>query len=438
MRGIVAIIGRPNVGKSTLFNRLIERRQAIVDDQPGVTRDRNYGICEWNGHKFTVIDTGGYIPEDNSSIPTAIREQVEIAIEEADALLFLVDVKEGLTFDDYSIVEVLRRKKAKNVFLVVNKVDNPARDFLAGEFYSLPHDYFFTISAINGSGTGDLLDQIVRVLPSTTEDDKDTEGQVPKISFVGRPNVGKSSLINALMGRTVNIVSDVPGTTRDAIYTRYRAFGFDYYLVDTAGLRKAKKVKDQIEFYAAIRTIRAIQHSDIVCLVIDATEGLQAQDLHILSLIERHKRGMIILYNKWDLVEKYPNIEKDYIDYTLKRIAPLSDIPILFISATEKIRIYKAMETVKQLFEKRQTLIPTHHLNEVLLPIVKQTPPPSVAGKSIKIKFITQVNASNPSFVFFTNHPKLIPNSYKRFLEKRIREHFGFEGWIISIYFRES
>jgi GTP-binding protein len=436
MNGVVAIIGRPNVGKSTLFNRLIERRQAIVDDQPGVTRDRNYGICEWNGRQFTVIDTGGYIAEDTHEIAAAIREQVEIAIEQADALLLVVDVKEGLSYDDYSIIEVLRKKHAQNVFVVVNKVDNPARDFLAGEFYALPHDYFFSISAINGSGTGDLLDCLVSVLPPPIE--LNEEPRIPKISFVGRPNVGKSSLVNALLGKTVNIVSNIPGTTRDSIYTRYNAFGFDYYLVDTAGLRKAKSVKDQIEFYAAIRTIRAIQHSDIVFLVVDATVGLQAQDLHILNLIERYKRGIIILYNKWDLVQKYNNIEKDYIEHTLKRIAPLADVPILFVSATEKIRIYKAMETVKLLFEQRDTLIPTHRLNEVLLPIIRQTPPPSSGGKMVKIKFITQVSAQNPSFVCFTNYPKLIPDSYKRFLEKRIREHFGFSGWIVSIYFRES
>ncbi len=436
MKGVVAIVGRPNVGKSTLFNRLIGERKAIVDDIPGVTRDRNYGICEWNNEEFTVIDTGGFLPNTEDIFETAIREQVKIAIEEADVILFLVDIHDGVNPFDYDIAQLLRTYNSKKIIVVANKVDNS--NFLMGihEFYQLGFKTIMPIASISGFGVGDLLDEILKKLPSENQEDITIEKDIPKIAFVGRPNVGKSSLVNALLNKNQNIVTPIAGTTRDSIYTRYQAFGFDFYLVDTAGLRKKANVKEQIEFYSTIRTIKAIEDCDLAFLMLDATQGIESQDLKILDLIVSRKKGLIILVNKWDLVEKTKNIDKEYTELIKQRIAPLTHIPILFISATEKIRIHKALQKAVEVMKMKNLKIPTHELNEKLLPIIKDTPPPSYRGHLIKMKFITQTDGRCPTFAFYCNYPEHVPTNYKRFLENKIRELYGFDGWPLTILTR--
>ncbi len=437
MKGVVAIVGRPNVGKSTLFNRLIGERKAIVDDLPGVTRDRNYGICEWTDQEFTVIDTGGFLPHTPDIFEQAIREQVKIAIEEADVILFLVDVHDGINPFDFDIAQLLRTYNNKKVIIVANKVDNSKFLQSIHEFYQLGFDNIIPIASNSGFGVGDLLDEILQKLPS--ENQLETlDSDIPKIAFVGRPNVGKSSLVNALLDKNQNIVTPIAGTTRDSIYTRYKAFGFDFYLVDTAGLRKKANVKEQLEFYSTIRTIKAIDDCDVAFLMLDATQGIESQDLKILDLIVSRKKGLIILVNKWDLVEKTKNIDKEYIALIRERIAPLTHVPILFISATEKLRIHKALQKAVDVMKMKNLKIPTHELNEKLLPLIKDTPPPSYRGHLIKIKFITQTEGRCPTFAFYCNYPEQVPTHYKRFLENKIRELYSFEGWPITIVTREK
>jgi GTPase len=435
MSGIVAIIGRPNVGKSTLFNRLIAAREAIVDDSSGVTRDRHYGISEWNGVKFTVIDTGGYVPESEDLFEKAIREQVHIAMDEADMLLFVVDAMVGVVTLDMEFANIVRRSK-KPVILVVNKADNFERSDLVYEFYELALGEVYPISAMNGSGTGDLMDHLVDNLP--TNRPEPAVADVPKFAIVGRPNVGKSSLVNALLGKTQNIVTSVSGTTRDSIYTRYTAFGLDLYLIDTAGLRKKAKVHENIEFYATLRSIRAIEECDVAILLIDATLGIDQQDLNILHNITANSKGLVILVNKWDLVPKETNTARDLERLILERIAPLSNVPIIFGSALERQRILKALETAVEVYHEKDKKIPTSELNEVMQAAWNAHRPAAVRGKLIRIKYVTQIPAGSPTFLFFTNHPKLIQESYKRYLENKLRESFGFKGVTINVFFRQK
>jgi GTP-binding protein len=436
--GIVAIIGRPNVGKSTLFNRLVEQRQAIVDNAPGITRDRLYGVCEWNGRRFSVIDTGGYVPESDDLFEAAIREQVEIALDQADVVLFVTDITEGIHHSEETIADVVRRHGKSQVIVVANKTDTYDRAPLAAEFYKLGLENLHTISAISGSGTGDLLDAVVQALPPPDPAAENLEA-IPKLAIVGRPNVGKSSLVNALLGHNAHIVTPIAGTTRDSLMTRYKAFGFDYFLLDTAGLRKKAKINDNVEFYSTLRTLRAIDTCDLAVLMIDATVGIEGQDLAILRTIAQQRKGLIIAANKWDLVDK-SIVGADRILYQAieQRIAPLSHVPILLISATEKIRIHKLMETVRQVVEARNRHISTRELNETLMPLIEQTPPQTSRGRRIRIKHITQVKGRVPSFVFFTNHPDGITENYRRFLTNLLRREYGFEGWPISLFFRES
>lgn len=435
MSGIVAIIGRPNVGKSTLFNRLIAAREAIVDDVSGVTRDRHYGISEWNGVRFTVIDTGGYVPESEDVFEKAIREQVHIAMEEADVLLFVVDALVGVVSLDQEFANIVRRSK-KPVFLVANKADNYERADLVYEFYELALGEVFSISALNGTGTGDLLDTIVEALPE--DKPEPTMADVPKFAIVGRPNVGKSSLVNALLGKDQNIVTPISGTTRDSIYTRYTAFGLDLYLIDTAGLRKKAKVHENIEFYSTLRSIKAIEECDVAILLLDATLGIDAQDLNILSNITSNQKGVVILVNKWDLMEKETNTARDMEKVILERIAPLSNVPIIFGSALEKQRILKALEVAVEVYHEKQKKITTSDLNEVMQAAWNAHRPAAIRGKIIRIKYVTQVPASVPTFLFFCNHPKLIQESYKRYLENQLRDHFGFKGSPVNIFFRQK
>jgi GTP-binding protein len=436
MHGIVAIVGRPNVGKSTLFNRLIAERRAIVDDIPGVTRDRIWGKSHWNGKEFYVVDTGGYIPESSDVFAAAIREQVEIALEDADVVIFVVDVLAGVVPFDEAVADLLRKRGGSRVIVAANKSDNFQREALSAEFYALGLSPIIPISAISGSGTGDLLDAVVARLPAIA--DEIPNDPIARIAIVGRPNVGKSSLVNALIGRTENIVTPIAGTTRDSIYTRYQQFGYDFWLIDTAGLRRKAKISDNIEFYSTLRTIKAIEDCDVAMLMIDAQTGIEAQDLAILRLIEQRHKGIVILINKWDLIEKKGNIDFILRKQVEARIAPLTDVPIILISATEKIRILKALEAAQQVFKELRRKIPTRELNEILLPIINQTPPPSDRGKLVRIRFITQVTAAAPTFLFFANHPKLVVESYKRFLEKQLRQHFGFSGCPVRIFFRQK
>jgi GTP-binding protein len=436
IEGIVAIVGRPNVGKSTLFNRMIEQRQAIVDDQPGVTRDRNYGVATWNGKLFSVIDTGGYVPQSADVFDAAIREQVEVALEEADVVVFVVDVKDGLTPYDAEILDIVRRRQKDKVLLAANKADNYKNEMQAAEFYALGLKEVFPISALAGSGTGDLLDRVVELLPEGRA--TVLEEGIPKLAIIGRPNVGKSSFVNALLGRANNIVTPIAGTTRDSIATRYKAFGYDFYLVDTAGLRRKARVKDNVEFFSTIRTLRAIEECDLALLMLDAQHGIEAQDLAILNLVVKHRKGLIILVNKWDLVDKTPTADRDMRKAIEERLLPLSGVPILFVSAHEKTRLVKALQTAKEVYDSRKRRLSTHELNEVLLPLVRQTPPAGQRGKLVRIKYVTQVPGPNPTFIFFSNYPMLIQEGYKRFLENKLREHFGFQGWPISIFFKES
>jgi GTP-binding protein len=434
MSRIVAIVGRPNVGKSTLFNRLTDSREAIVDEVSGVTRDRNYGVSHWNGMDFSVIDTGGYVQNSDDIFEEEINKQVLLAIEESDLILFMVDVTCGIHELDTSVASLLRRVD-KKVLLVVNKVDNGERLMDANEFYNLGLGDYFPLSSMNGSGTGELLDEVVKNLPA---EEPGSMPELPRIAIVGRPNVGKSSLVNSLLGEERNIVTPVAGTTRDSIYTRYNKFQHDFLLVDTAGLRKKGKVSEDIEFYSVMRAVKTIENSDICLLLIDATRGIEAQDLNIMSLIQKNNKGMIVLVNKWDLIEKDNNttirVESDIREKT----APFTDYPILFISATNKQRIHKVLELVEQVNQNRNRKISTSELNEVMLQVVKNNPPPALKGKYVKIKYVTQLPIYTPAFAFFCNLPQYVKDPYKRYLENRMREKFEFTGVPIRIFFRKK
>lgn len=433
MSAIVAIVGRPNVGKSTFFNRMLQRREAIVDSVSGVTRDRHYGKSDWNGKEFSLVDTGGYVVGSDDVFEQAIDQQVEIAIDEADAIIFMVDVETGVTGMDEDVAKLLRRQD-KPVFLVVNKVDNAKRAEDAVEFYSLGLGEYYNISSINGSGTGELLDALIPVLPDTEESDD----EVPRFAIVGRPNAGKSSFINALLGEDRNIVTDIAGTTRDTIDTRYSRFGFDFNLVDTAGIRRKAKVREDLEFYSVMRAIRAIEHSDVCLLLFDATRGFDGQVENIFWLAQRNNKGIVILVNKWDLVEKETDSVKKYTQMIKERIEPFTDVPIIFISALTKQRIYKAIETAVEVYQNRSKRIPTRKLNDLLLPIIATTPPPAYKGKYVKIKYITQLPTNYPQFAFFCNLPQYIRDPYRRFLENKLRENFDFTGVPMSIYMRKK
>lgn len=435
MSGIVAIVGRPNVGKSTLFNRLISQKSAIIDDQSGITRDRNYASAFWGDHDFTVVDTGGFVQGSDDVFETAIREQVHIAINEADLLLFIVDVHVGINPLDEAFANVLRKYSDK-VLVVVNKVDNFSQIHDIAEFYAFGIEQIFPISAANGLGTGELLDKVVELLPKGNGTEFNAE--LPKFAIVGRPNVGKSSIINALLGKSQNIVTPIAGTTRDSIHTRYKAFNKDIYLIDTAGLRKKKKVHENVEFYSVMRTVKAVEQCDVAILVIDSENGLESQDINILRLAVKRRKGLVIFVNKWDIVEKETNTAKLFKEKIEEKIAPLTNIPIVFTSAITKQRVLKGLESGIAVFEEKNKIIPTKKLNEDLLPIIEHKPPPSYRGKFIKIKFITQVSAQSPTFLFFTNYPKQIKESYKRFLENQIRKLYGFDGWALNIFFRKK
>lgn len=435
MANIIAIVGRPNVGKSTLFNRLTESRKAIVDEISGVTRDRHYGKTEWNGKEFSIIDTGGYVKGSDDVFEEEIRKQVLLAIEESDLIIFMVDVTTGITHSDELIAEILR-KSPKKTLVVVNKVDNSQRFFEANEFYKLGLGDLFPVSSINGSGTGELLDSLVSLLPKPA--DIIEEAELPKFAIVGRPNVGKSSLVNALLDEERNIVTPVAGTTRDSIYTRYNKFGHDFYLIDTAGLRKKTKVTEDIEFYSVMRSIRAIESADVCLLMLDATQGIESQDLNILKLIIRNKKGVVILVNKWDLVEKDNDSTKEFTKEVKKRTAPFEDIPIIFTSAIHKQRIHKVLETAVQVFNNRKQKVSTSKLNKIMLEAIEAFHPPVSKGKYIQIKYVTQLPVPTPAFVFFCNLPQYIKDPYKRYLENRLRENFGFTGVPVEIFFRKK
>jgi GTP-binding protein len=434
MSNILAIVGRPNVGKSTFFNRLTQTRQAIVEETSGVTRDRHYGNADWNGVEFSVIDTGGYVVGSDDIFEEEIRKQVSLAIEESDVIVFMVDVKEGITGMDEDVANILRRID-KPVFLVVNKADNPQRINLAGEFYALGLGEVFPVSSINGSGTGDLLDQVVKEFKPEKEEDVP---DLPKIAVIGRPNVGKSSLINALIGEERNIVTPIAGTTRDSIYIPYNSFGFDFLFVDTAGLRKKKKVSEDIEFYSVMRSIRAIEKADVCLLMIDARDGIESQDLNILGLCEKNNKGVVLVINKWDLVKKETNTHIEYQEAILKRTAPFTDIPVIFTSVSEKQRILKVLELAREVYTNRSRNIPTAKLNDTLLPLIEKYSPPLVRGQRVKIKYITQLKLAYPAFAFFSNRPDDIKEPYQRYLENQIRKHFNFSGVPITLYFRKK
>jgi GTPase len=434
MSGIVAIVGRPNVGKSTIFNRLQGERKAIVDDSSGVTRDRHYGTTDWGNREFTIIDTGGYVTNSNDVFEKSIRDQVEIAISEADVLIFMVDVTTDITDLDESFARFLR-KTNKPVLLTVNKVDNNERLIMSNVFYSLGYENIYPLSSISGSGTGELMDAILELLPPEVEQD---DNELPRLSLIGRPNVGKSSLCNVLLGEERNIVTDIAGTTRDTIDTRYSAYGMDFTLVDTAGVRKKGKTMDNVEFYSVMRSIKAIESSDVVLLIIDATIGLESQDVNLFSLAAKNGKGLVILVNKWDLVEKDHKSTKFYIEEIHEKIAPFTDVPIIFVSALTKQRVFKAVETAIDVYKNTQKHISTSKLNDVMLEIIGETPPPSKKGKYIKIKYVTQIKTRKMSFAFFCNLPQYVGDSYKRFLENKLREHFEFTGVPISIFFRKK
>ena len=437
MGNLVAIVGRPNVGKSTLFNRLTQTRHAIVSDVAGTTRDRQYGKCEGCGKEFSVVDTGGWVVNSDDVFEDAIRQQVLIATEEADLVLFLVDVQTGVTDLDMDVAEILRRTKLP-VILVSNKTDNTNQQFYAAEFYSLGLGDPFCISAATGSGTGDLLDEVLNRLPEKTKDDIDEN--IPRFAVVGRPNAGKSSLINAFIGEDRNIVTDIAGTTRDSIYTRYDKFGFDFYLVDTAGIRRKNKVTEDLEFYSVMRSIRAIENSDVCILMIDATRGIEAQDMNIFQLIQRNNKSLVVVVNKWDLVqEKSQKVIDTFENAIRQRMAPFVDFPIIFASALTKQRIFKVLETAKQVYLNRKAKIGTAKLNEVMLPIIEAFPPQSVKGKYIKIKYCNQIpDTQIPSFVFYANLPQYIRENYRRFLENKIRDNWTLTGTPINIFIRQK
>jgi len=431
---LVAIIGRPNVGKSTFFNRLIGRRQAIVDEYSGVTRDRHYGKSDWGGREFSVIDTGGYVSETDDIFEKEIAKQVMIAMEEANLILFVCDARQGLIDLDRDVAKLLRHSK-KPVMMVANKIDNPSQEAESYEFYELGFEKIYPISAINGAGTGDLLDDLIQLLP---EEEKVEENELPRISVVGRPNAGKSSFVNALLGIDRNIVTDVAGTTRDTIDTHYNAYGFDFTLVDTAGIRKKAKVHEDLEFYSVMRAIRAIEHSDVCILMVDATQGLGQQDLNIFGLIEKNRKGVVVLINKWDLVEKETNTAKDFEAQIREKLAPFNDVPIIFTSVINKQRIHKALETALDVYKNRTQRVKTNKLNEILLPIIEYTPPPATKGKYIKIKYVQQLPTHAPTFAFYCNLPQYIKDPYRRFIENQMRKHFNFTGVPIQIFFRKK
>jgi GTPase len=431
----VAIVGRPNVGKSTLFNRLLEQRKAIVEDTPGVTRDRQYGIADWNGKNFYVIDTGGFVPDSVDVFEREIKKQVEVAVEEASVILFIVDVSTGITSLDESMADVLRRA-TKPVLLVVNKVDNNERLLEASEFYSLGFDKIFFISSISGSGTGEVLDEVTSLISEDSEFEEE-EG-IPKFAIVGQPNVGKSSLLNALIGEERTIVSEIAGTTRDTIHTRYKLFQKDFILIDTAGIRRKAKVHEDLEFYSVIRAIKAMDEADVCLLLLDAEKGIAAQDLSIFSLAAKKGKGVVVLVNKWDLLEKSTNTAKEYDKALKQKMAPFSDVPVLFISAKEKTRIFKAIEVGLQVYENRQRKVPTSRLNEVILKAIESFHPPVVRGHPIKIKYVTQLPTVVPSFAFFCNFPDDVKTPYKNYLENKLREHFDFTGVPVRIFFRKK
>ena len=433
---LVAIVGRPNVGKSTLFNRLVGMRQAIVDDISGVTRDRHYGRCEWCGKEFSVVDTGGYTTNSDDVFEAAIREQVQIAINEADVILFMVEAATGVTDYDAEIADVLRRSK-KPVILAVNKVDSGEKMYDAYQFYSMGLEELYSISAANGSGTGDLLDAIVRVLPEDTVTEDPYAG-LPRIAIVGKPNVGKSSLTNALLGTDRNIVTPVAGTTRDAIETYYNKFGHEFMLVDTAGIRRKAKVHEDLEFYSVMRSIRAIEHSDVCVMMIDATTGMEAQDMNIFNLILKNRKGVVLVVNKWDLFIKDSNTLKQYEQTLRARLAPFTDVPIIFTSVLKLTRIQDVLDAVTKVYDNYSRKISTARINEAMLPIIEETPPPSIKGKYVKIKYITQLPTKFPAFAFFCNLPQYIKEPYKRFLENKLRENFELTGCPIQIFFRQK
>ncbi len=430
----IAIVGRPNVGKSTFFNRMLEQRKAIVDDVSGVTRDRQYGIVEWNGKTFNIIDTGGFVPDSVDIFETEIRKQVRIAIDEADAILFMVDVTNGITTLDENMASMLRTTP-KPVYLVVNKVDNHQRQLDATEFYSLGFDTIYNVSSISGSGTGEVLDAMCEKIELIEEVEKT---ELPKFAIIGQPNVGKSSLLNALIGQERTIVSSIAGTTRDTIHTHYNLYNKEFVLIDTAGIRKKNKEKDDLEFYSIIRAIKAMDEADVCLLVIDAEKGMTAQDVSIFSLATRKGKGIIILVNKWDIMEKATNTSRDYEKLLLEKVAPFTDVPVLFISAKEKTRIFKAIEIGLQVFESKSRRIATSKLNEIMLKAVESYHAPVVRGHSVKIKFITQLPTHVPSFAFFTNFPDDIKMPYKNYLENQLRTHFDFKGVPLRIFFRKK
>ena len=437
MGNLVAIVGRPNVGKSTLFNRLTKTRQAIVNEQAGTTRDRQYGKSEWLGREFSVVDTGGWVVNSDDVFEEEIRKQVMLAVEEADVILFVVDVMNGVTDLDMEVAGILRRTQ-KPVLMVANKTDNNDLQYNAAEFYSLGLGDPYCISALSGFGTGDLMDLLVSKFKKDTVEDIDEE--IPRFAVVGRPNAGKSSIVNAFIGEERNIVTDIAGTTRDSIYTRYEKFGFDFYLVDTAGIRKKNKVTEDLEYYSVIRSIRSIESADVCILMIDATRGIESQDLNIFSLIQKNQKGLVVVVNKWDLVEnKSDKVMKEFENAIRERFAPFVDFPIIFTSALTKQRIFKVLESAKEVFHNRTTRIPTARLNEEMLPLIEAYPPPSIKGKYIKIKYCTQLpNTRVPSFVYFANLPQYVKEPYKRFLENKMREKWNLTGTPINVYIRQK
>ena len=436
MANIVAIVGRPNVGKSTFFNRMIEKRQAIMDDMPGVTRDRHYGYAEWCGKFFTVIDTGGYVTGSEDKFESQIRKQVQLAIDEASAVIFMVDCKDGLTGFDKEFANILRSSK-KPILIAANKADTPDKTMLANEFYAMGMDAeIFPISSENGSGTGELLDALITTFPG--EGVEDPDAGIPKITIVGRPNVGKSSLLNALLGTERSIVTDEAGTTRDAIHSYYKMYGKNFILVDTAGVRKKGKVRDDVEFYSVLRSLRALEESDVCIVVLDAERGIESQDVNLIGLAHRQGKGMVIMVNKWDLIEKDTKTADKYKKQILEKLAPIDYIPIIFASVLEKQRIFQIVEKAVEVYDNKTKKIPTSKLNDIMLREIEHYPPPSMKGKHINIKYITQVNARFPSFAFFCNLPQYIQPSYERFLENKIREHFTFEGVPVRLIFRKK
>lgn len=436
MAGIVAIVGRPNVGKSTLFNRLVGHREAIENEVAGVTRDRNYGKTEWNGVEFTVIDTGGYVVGSEDIFEAEIRKQALVAIKEADAIIFMLDVQTGITDLDHSVAQILRLYPAKKIFTVVNKVDNSELHLEIYDAYELGFEKIYSVSSTSGSGTGDLLDDIVASLPNTSQDG--TESELPHIAIIGRPNVGKSSMLNLLLEDDRTIVTPIAGTTRDSIHTRFNKFGHDFMLIDTAGLRRKSKVHENIEFYSVMRTIKSIEDSDVCILMFDASKGIESQEINIINLVLKNRKGLVVLANKWDLVEKEKNIDVEYEKIIRQRTSPFVDYPIHFVSALTKQRILKAFESVIEVYENRKKKIPTSKLNEIMLSEIEAYPPPANKCKYVKIKYIVQLPTKTPQFAFYCNLPQYVKEPYKRFLENKIRKHFDFKGVPIEIYIRKK